>query len=108
MAEEFIVEELADRGISVLRVRPGRLEITQRAAFGEACDRLLSSTSERLVVDLSATDRIFSLFIGAMVDLHVRAERVQKRLTILAGGPVLESLQKMGLEKTLDLTSEKF
>ena len=107
MADEFVVEELSDRGMSVLKVRARRLEITQRAAFGEACDRLLASTSDRLVVDLSGTDRIFSLFIGAMVDLHVRAERVGKHLSIVAGGPVLESLRTMGLEKTLDLTSDE-
>jgi anti-anti-sigma regulatory factor len=105
-ASSFRVETIADRGLTVLRVLGPRLEIGSRDEFSRACDGLLSAETGKVAVDLTQVDRIFSLFIGTMVDLHVRAERVGKRLSIMASDPVYDSLARMGLEKTLDLVRE--
>ena len=102
-SEQFDLNVDEDKDLAVLRVPGPRLEITQRESFAEACSRGLASPAAKLVVDLSQVDRIFSLFIGTIVDLHVRAERAGKSLTLLASPAVRESLGRMGLEKTLDL-----
>jgi len=101
--ELFRVETVEERGITVLRALSQRLDITQRGSFSEGCDRLLAAETAKIVVDLSDLDRIFSLFIGTLVDLHVRAERAGKHLTVIASDAVRESLGRMGLEKTMDI-----
>jgi len=101
----FKIETVEERGLTVLKMQGQRLEITQRESFGEACDRLLAAETEKIVIDLSDLDRIFSLFIGSLVDLHVRAERSGKRLSVIASEAVRESLGRMGLEKTLDIVA---
>ena len=100
---EYRIERIEERGLAVLRVPGPRLEITGREEFTAACARLLAEPAKKVVVDISAVEGIFSLFIGTLVDVHVRAERAGKRLSVMVSDPVRESLERMGLEGTLDL-----
>jgi anti-anti-sigma regulatory factor len=106
VADDFRVEMLTDRGIAVLRVPGPRLEIAQRESFARGCDALLASGAAKVVVDLSHVDRIFSLFAGTIIDLHVRAERTGKSLSVLASPPVRESFERMGLGESLDIVAD--
>jgi anti-anti-sigma regulatory factor len=103
MPDDFIVEDLPDERSTLLRIETSSLDLGQRDEVARAFDSLLDSRHHRLVVDLRKIGRIFSLFIGSLVDLKQRSEQRNKRLVILVNPQVRETLERMNLAETLDI-----
>ena len=97
------LEVRKEKDLAVLRVLPRELDFAQRLAFGEACGELLDSEARRLVVDLTRIERIFSVFVGTLADLALRAEDTGKSLTILARPAVAEVFQRVNLASPLNV-----
>jgi len=97
------VDRLPERDLAVLRVFTPEVGMDHKDLFKALTEELLASPQSKLVVDLSKTRRIFSLFIGSLVDLHQRAGKESKTLTILAPKSIYEILQKMNLGDVLDV-----
>ena len=86
-----------------LQVLTDILEIGDRDEFSRACDELLKKPAERLIIDLGSLTRIYSLFIGILVDTALRARAAKKELVIRARGSVAESLRLMNVDGTAKL-----
>ena len=63
----------------------------------------LRSSDGDAVVDLQKIGRIFSLFIGSLVDLKQRADEKGKRLQIVVNPEVRKTFKRMNLLDTLDI-----
>ena len=100
--ETMYLEEVADRDICVLRVK-GELDFDQRKDFSERVEELLAVSQKRLVVDLTGTRRLFSVFLGSMVDVHQRAEAAGKTLTVLASERVGHLFEQANLTSVLNV-----
>ena len=71
--------------------------------FKAACDALLNSDEEDLVLDMTAATTFFSPYIGTMVALHADAKERGKRLKVLIA-PALKRLFERGrLPEMLDV-----
>lgn len=103
MADNLILDDQPEQFRTVLRVEAPALDIQHRDEFAQAFNSLLNSDHERIVVDLQKIDRIFSLFIGSLVDLHQRSNEVGKRLQILVSPGVHETFKRMNLLEALDI-----
>ncbi len=83
---------------------PGdELRLPDRHEFATACEKLLEGETARIVVDLTCLQNIYSLFIGVLVDVALRAREAQKTLVIRARGNVAESLRLMNIDATAKL-----
>ncbi len=83
---------------------PGdELRLPDRHEFATACEKLLDGEAARIVVDLTSLRNIYSLFIGVLVDVALRAREAQKTLVIRARGKVAESLRLMNIDATAEL-----
>lgn len=103
MADDFILEDQPQQFRMVLRVDAPALDLDHRDEFAQAFNALLRSDHERIVVDLQKIDRIFSLFIGSLVDLHQRSDELGKRLQIIVSPEVRETFKRMNLLEALDI-----
>ena len=97
------IEVDAEKDLAILRILPDHLDFEQRLAFSRACSELLAAPVNRLVVDLTHVERIFSVFVGGLADLALRSEDAAKALTILARPPVAEIFRKVNLASPLNV-----
>jgi hypothetical protein len=77
-----------ERGEAVLEVTRDSLEMTDREEFLAGCRRLLATGQPRLVIDLRSLRRIFSVFVGSVMDANARAQVEGRALVVLATEPV--------------------
>jgi anti-anti-sigma regulatory factor len=83
---------------------PGeQLSLKDRTEFTALCEKLLRSGTKTIVVDLTSLQNIYSLFIGVLVDIALRARDAGKTFIIRAGGRVAESLRLMNVDATAEL-----
>ncbi len=83
---------------------PGeQLSLKDRAEFTALCEKLLRSGTKTIVVDLTSLENIYSLFIGVLVDVALRARDAGKTFIIRASGRVAESLRLMNVDATATL-----
>lgn len=87
--EPYLVEK------GVLRVRTTMLT-QDDLRFDEACRKLLDSSANRLVVDLSAVRVITSTFIGVLAVTYVDAKKARKDFVIRAPAKVIEVFRLAG------------
>lgn len=98
---EVVADE--EQGQALLKVRVRRLELRMREDFLRSANELLDRPEAALAVDLSGLPRIFSLFIGALVDLNMRAQRAGKTLTLFVSPGVARQLREMSLDHNMDV-----
>ncbi len=98
---EVVPDEEGDA--AVLKVRARRLELRMREEFLAAMAELLARPETKLLVEILNLSRIFSLFIGALVDLNMRAQQAGKSLTVLAAPGVVKQLREMSLDRNMDI-----
>jgi len=70
--------------MAVLSIASEQLELDQRAEFLGACQQLLDSRMPWLVIDMRGLRRIFSIFVGTVMDVNSRARGEGRRLTVIA------------------------
>ena len=73
-----------ERGSAVLQVMRDSLEMGDREAFLSACRELLATGQPQLVIDMRSLRRIFSVFVGSVMDVNARAHAQGLNLTVLA------------------------
>ena len=79
----FRVAATPEKDTAVLTVLSDSLNMADREAFLAACRELLAGKASNLVIDLRALRRIFSVFIGSVMDVNARAKNEGRRLTVL-------------------------
>ena len=92
-----------EEDLAVLKVRSRRLELRMREEFLAATAELLERPEARLAVDVSNLSRISSIFIGALVELNLRARQAGKSLTVLVSPEVLKQFSGMSLDQDMDI-----
>ncbi len=102
----FIIDEVKERGISVMRVF-GDLDFEHRKDFAHHIDKLLSSENKKIVIDLTETARIFSIYIGTLVDVNQQAISQDKSLTILVSKKQKEFFEKLDMNSLLNIIQAK-
>lgn len=100
MASNFTVKEVPDRAICVMRAQ-GELDLDQRKDFSFSAEQLLASDQPKLVLDLTKVSRMFSIFIGTIVDLNQRATQNGKVFSVLAGKKVADLFEQANLNETI-------
>ena len=79
------------------------LRFDHRAEFKSALKSLLLSDRSKVVIDLSSTKRMFSVFLGTLVDLQQSLEDHGKTLTILCSPRLLKLFKQANLDKILTI-----
>lgn len=98
----FITQEIPERDLAVLRVS-GEMEFEQRKDFVEAFDGLLESDCDKIVVDLTRIQRLFSIYLGTLVDFQQRSDKAGKTFSILAGQRLHTLFEKAKLLEVLTI-----
>ena len=96
------VERVSDSETRLI-VPGDELRLPDRHEFATACEKLLEGEAARIVVDLTSLQNIYSLFIGVLVDVALRAREAEKTFVIRARGNVAESLRLMNVDATAQL-----
>ena len=99
---DFTLSEVEERGICLLRAR-GVLDFDSRKAFYAKAEMLLSSRQDKLVIDLTAANHIFSVYLGSIVDLTKRAGENNKQLVVLAKKKVVDLFEQANLMDTVNV-----
>ncbi|MHC4873011.1 MAG: STAS domain-containing protein [Planctomycetota bacterium] len=99
---DFVIEEMPDRDITILRVH-GALEFDKRGVFSEHVEKLLASSNAKIVIDLTSVEKLFSVFLGSLVDVHQRAQDGGKVLSVLASPKVIKLLKQVNLDSILTI-----
>jgi len=94
---------LTEEDLVVLKVRVRRLEVRMRDEFLAATAELLARPEARLAVDVSHVPRIYSLVIGMLVELNLRATPAGKSLTLIVSAEVLTQVSGMSLDQNMDI-----
>ncbi len=87
----------------MLRVVTDVLELSQRQDFLMGCQRLLASEMEWLIVDMRGLRRIFSIFVGTVMDVNARVRGEGRRLTIIASEDVGKLFRTLVGPETLEI-----
>jgi anti-anti-sigma regulatory factor len=99
---KITVNEITERNICILKAN-GELTLEDRDEFSFNGEILLSSDQEKLALDLTGVNQLFSLYVGSIVDLAKRAKESGKSFTVVAKGKVLLILQQANLSELANL-----
>jgi len=108
MAAKFLrAWTLPDDKLAVLQVCRDSVEMSDWAAFVEACERLLGSSQPRLVLDLRALHRVLSIFIGQAVQTSDQARKRSQRFTVLASGDLARLFKSILGSEIVEIATEE-
>lgn len=93
----------AEKDLAVLQVTRDVLELSDREAFMAGCRELLASDAGRLVIDLRDLRRVFSVFVGTVMDVNVHVREEGRKLVVLASEAVSEVFGAVGVNAELDI-----
>lgn len=99
---QFEIEEVGARGIAVLRVL-GELTMNNRREFLEQAEELLTSPQPKLVIDLSRISRLFSLYLGSMLDIAQKAKQQDKVFSVLVTRKLADLFAQANLSESIPL-----
>lgn len=99
----YRVTAVPEKSAALLSVLRNALEMTDREWFLAGCRELLASGQPNLVIDLRGLRRIFSVFIGSVLDVNARARSEGRRLTVLTSEPVAQVFRSVAGAETLNL-----
>lgn len=88
---------------ALLEVTRTSLEMTDREEFLAGCRALLASGQKHLVIDLRGLTRVFSVFVGTVVDLHARAGAEGRSLKVIASEEVARLFRSVSGGQALDI-----
>ncbi|MBP5233027.1 MAG: STAS domain-containing protein [Planctomycetes bacterium] len=72
-------------------------------AFDEACNELLESKTDSLIIDLTAVSYINSTYIGMIAATYFQAQAMKKELKVVAQESVLTILKSAGFDGFIKL-----
>lgn len=86
----------------------GEIDVVTAPAFRRAIDDAIDAGNAELWIDLTATEFMDSTGIHALMEAHLRAEDLQRRLTIICPpGPVRRLFEITRLSVTLPLAVDR-
>lgn len=97
LPSRYSLNSIPERGIAMLRVT-GDLNMQQRKEFVFNLEQLLACPEKKLVVDLTRIERLFSIYLGTLVDVKQRAEKDGKVFSILATKKVAQLFSQANLD----------
>ena len=104
MADDLCnVTTFAEKGLAVLRMSRDSLELSDREAFLAACRQLLDTDQPRLVIDLRGLRRIFSIFVGTIMDVNARARKEDRHLALMASGEITKLFRTVVGSEVLEI-----
>jgi anti-anti-sigma regulatory factor len=101
--EVFRLSSSREHGMAVLSVVSNSLDLDRRAEFIGACSRLLESGMKRVVIDMRGLRRIYSIFVGTVMDVNARARAEGIDLTVIAGEDVTRLFRSLVGEDVLSI-----
>jgi hypothetical protein len=99
----FKIDVVDTEDRATLTVVGDSLEIPDHQEFLKSCGRLLNSGCGSLVVDLRELRRVFSIFVGTIMDANVKAGREGKHLTVVATDGVTRLFRTVVGPEVLDI-----
>ena len=81
MSEPLSLKILPDKDTALLKVNVS-LDMFDKTRFTEECHSLLDKEQKNIVLDLTKTKRLFSIYLGAIADLHLQCEKAGKSLAL--------------------------
>lgn len=99
----YRLTEDAQKGVATLEVRVDLLGMADRDEFMAGCRALLASGRKRLVLDLRGVRRMFSIFLGTIIDIGERAHANGQALTVRVPEQVARLLRSVLGDRTLDI-----
>jgi hypothetical protein len=101
----FRLRSSEEKDLAVLQIMTDTLELSHREEFLAACAGLLETTRGRLVIDLRGLRRIFSIFVGTVMDVNAKAGAEGRRLTVIASPDVEKLFRTVVGPETLEICS---
>lgn len=92
-----------EKDLAVLQVVSDTLALSDRDEFLKACGELLKSDKKNLVIDMRGLRRVFSIFLGTVLDVNARAGKEGRRLTVMASEDVAKLFRTVTGPDTLDI-----
>jgi hypothetical protein len=87
--------------MAVLQVVCDALTLDCRDEFLGACAGLIRSGCGSLVIDLRNLRRVFSIYVGTIMDVNARAQRDGRSLTVVAGPELTKMFRSVVGPETL-------
>jgi hypothetical protein len=92
---------------AVLRVLADDISLGDRDAFMRGCQELLATQCSRLVIDFGRIERVFSIFVGTVMDVNARAHGEGRELEVLAGPGVTRLFRMVAPPEALKISPRK-
>lgn len=96
-----------EKNLAVLQVMSDTLALSDRDDFLKACGELLKSEKKNLVIDMRGLRRIFSIFLGTVLDVNARAGKEGRRLTVMTSEDVAKLFRTVAGPDTLAIREIK-
>jgi hypothetical protein len=93
------------RSEAVLRVLADEISLSDRDAFMRGCQQLLDTGCSKLVIDFGGLDRVFSIFVGTVMDVNARAHGEGRELEVVAGEGVTRLFRMVADPEVLRMSS---
>ena len=104
MADELCrITTSEEKDLAVLQLVRDALELSDREEFLGACAKLLDTGRGRLVIDMRGLRRIFSIFVGTVMDVNARARKEGRHLTLMASEEVTSLFRTIVSSEVLDI-----
>lgn len=100
--KDFEIKTVSEKDVTILKVNT-ILDMPLRKAFSDATQKLLNSNTSNLLLDMTETPSVFSLFIGSIVDLHKNSEDAGKKLIVVVNPKVAKLFQVLSFDSLLNL-----
>jgi anti-anti-sigma regulatory factor len=101
--EMFRINESDEKDLAVMQVVSDSLELSHREAFLKACSDLMETDRARLIIDLRGLKRIFSIFVGTIMDVNNTVRGQGRRLTVVASLEVTKLFRTVVGPETLEI-----
>lgn len=97
---------LPEKDLAVLQVLRDSLEMSDREAFLAGCRELLATGQHNLLIDLCGLRRVFSVFVGSILDVSARARAENRRLLLKTTTAVAEVFRTVIRPEVLEIIAE--
>lgn len=106
MSIKYVVNEVPDRGIAVLKVI-GDLDFMSRACFKEALGQLGECEQSKLVIDISRISSLSSLYIGSLIDFGSTIQEKVRSLSVIMPASFVRACEGVGLDTVATIIKGK-
>ncbi len=104
MPLNYSITSIDDRNMAVLKVE-SVLDFEVRSDFQQAMTELFAADAGKLVIDLSRITRMFSLFIGTLIDHGNAARAAGRSLTVILPVQMAKTCREAGLDKAVTIVT---